>query len=154
MTYHINSIHFDNFFDVTLDMETYFSLSLPIPQSVFSRDEEINYWKDYINGQYHDLNMVFGLEIDDRTYYENQGQRLALEFEMRGKKYAAVSGIIQSLSNITRYDAALSHAIPSLIMHFGSRLWRDFLFRFHPVFTPLLEVLAKEPQVSHQRDQN
>lgn len=122
MALNTNSSHFDNFFDVSLEMETYFSLSLPIPQSVLSRDQEINYWKDYINGQYHDLNMVFGLEIDDGACYENQAQRLALEFEMRGKKYAAISGIIQSLSNIKRYDTALSHAVLLYaIMHFKSR---------------------------------
>lgn len=89
-------------------MESYFSLSLPVPQCVLSRDEEIKYWNGYISGQYHDLNMAFGSEINDVTCHGNQEHRLALEIEMRGKKYAAVLEIIQSLECIKRYDTAHS----------------------------------------------
>lgn len=108
MAFHTNLEQFDTLFDVSLDMESYFSLSLPVPQCILSRHEEIKYWKDYINEQCHDLNMAFGRNIDNVTCRENQEHRLALETEMRGKKYAAVWEIIRSLENIKRYDIALS----------------------------------------------
>lgn len=108
MTSYINSVQFDNLFDVSLDIDSYFSLSLPVPQCALSRDEEIKYWNEYIDGQYHDLNMAFGPEVDDVTCRGNQEHRLALEIEMRGKKYSAVSEIIQTLGDIKRYDTALS----------------------------------------------
>lgn len=104
MTFPINHAYFGNFFDVALDMENYLSLSLPIPQSASSRDEEIKYWKDYINGPYNDLNMVFGPEIDDGVDSGFREHQLTLEFEMREKKYAAIREIVGSLSRIQRYD--------------------------------------------------
>lgn len=141
MASHINSIQFDNLFDVTLDIESYFSLSLPIPQCILSRDEEIKYWIEYINGQYHDLNMAFGSETNDVTCRGNQEHRLALEIQMRGKKHTAVSEIIQALESIKRYDTALSTLVAT--MHFKSQCGYIYPYR---------TFWLRQPQVSHPWD--
>lgn len=139
MTSHINSIQFNNLFDVTLDIESYFSLSLPIPQCVLSRDEEIKYWNEYISGQYHDHNMAFGSEIDDVTCRGNQEHRLALEIEMRGKKYTVVSEIIQALESIRRYDTALSTYALQIPISMWLYLFplSDLLTKTTPSFPPV-----------------
>lgn len=136
MASHINSIQFDNLFDVTLDIESYFSLSLPIPQCVLSRDEEIKYWNEYINGQHHDHNMAFGSEIDDVTCREH---RLALEIEMKGKKYAVVSDIIRALESIKRYDTALSTFAATVHSksQFQCGCMSDLLAEATPSFPPM-----------------
>lgn len=138
MTSHFSSGQFDNLFDVPLDIDSYFSLSLPVPQCILSRDEEIKYWNEYIDGQYHDLNMAFGSEIDDVTC---RGNRLALEIEMRAKKYSVVSEIIRSLENIKRYDTALSAfavTTQALVwLYRFPRVSRIFLAETTPSFPPV-----------------
>lgn len=141
MTSHFSSGQFDNLFDVPLDIDSYFSLSLPVPRCILSRDEEIKYWNEYIDGQYHDLNMAFGSEIDDVKCRGNQEHRLALEIEMRAKKYSVVSEIIRSLENIKRYDTALSAfavTTQTLVwLHHFPRISRIFLTETTPSFPPV-----------------